>query len=187
VRPNWWTCVGSRSTTERAPCTSGESRRALLAPIQSSGTSYAPCGGSSANRSPSLLRSGTTSSIHRQCRLIRKRHFPYQLPQVAYTAFPDGRGRRFNPYSAHHLDNVLFFKHFLLYNLSGWYSLMVQPDATAARLRRSICRERTPRGTGLRCRGSMAERHESASAAGEARRTRCSTTWHLTRSASSLV
>ena len=48
---------------------------------------------------------------------------------------------------------------------------MVHHDATAAPLRRCLCRARTPRRTGLRYRGSMAEKHESASAAGEARRT----------------
>ena len=82
-----------------------------------------------------------------------------------------GRGRRFNPYSAHHLANILYFQRCLLSNFTRWYSLMVHPDATAAPLRRSLCRARTPRRTGLRCRGSMAEKHESASAAGEARRT----------------
>ena len=75
------------------------------------------------------------------------------------------------PYSAHQLGNPLNFQYFPLLDLVCWYSLMVQPDATAARIRRSLCPARMPRGAGLRWRGSMAERHESASAAGEARRT----------------
>jgi hypothetical protein len=68
-----------RWTSERHPCTSAGSSRGPLARIPSSGTSYEPCGGSSANRSqnrPTSLRLSGARHYHRRLR-------------------PDGRARRY--------------------------------------------------------------------------------------------
>ena len=67
--PNWWTCGGIRWSSKRRPCTSAGSRKAPLARIRSSGTSYAPCGGSSANRSPNRPSCSPRSGVRHSRRL----------------------------------------------------------------------------------------------------------------------
>jgi hypothetical protein len=57
--------VGLRSTSKRLPCTSAESRKALLPPTLSSGTSYGRYGDSSATRSPSHPSCSPRSVVHR--------------------------------------------------------------------------------------------------------------------------
>ena len=49
--PSLRNCAGIIWSSGRQPCTSGGSNRALRAPTRCSGTSYAPCAGSSASRS----------------------------------------------------------------------------------------------------------------------------------------
>ena len=64
--PSLLTCDGIRSSSPRRRCTSAGSSGARPAPTRSSATSYAPCGASSASRSPNRLRVhvGAGRAIH---------------------------------------------------------------------------------------------------------------------------
>jgi hypothetical protein len=62
------TCAGLRWTSPPPPCTSAGSSRGRPAPIRSSGTNYAPYGGSSANRSPSRPLCSPPSAVRPSAR-----------------------------------------------------------------------------------------------------------------------